>query len=183
MTLTALDASGRFSPAGAIAALKRLAPFAPDIFESPVRGRHLAPVEDFLAVKAEIDVPISEHTADEASALRLARAGAVDVFNTGLGYAGIEPCRRTFAMARQFGLGTLMGSTVEMSIGTAARVHAAAATANLDLGCYMAGPLVYGEDVTVEPVRYERGAGAGARRPGAGRRAGSGEAAVPADLS
>ncbi len=49
---------------------------------------------DLLAVKAEIDVPISEHTADEA-ALGLARAGAVDVFNTGLGYAGIEPCRRT----------------------------------------------------------------------------------------
>ena len=157
MTLTALDASGRFLPADAIAALKRLAPFGPEVFESPVRGRHHAPAEDFLAVKAEIDVPISEHTADEASALRMARTAAVDVFNTGLGYAGIEPCRRTFAMARQFGLKTLMGSTVEMSIGTAARVQVAAATANLDLGCYMAGPLVYHEDVTVEPVRYEEG--------------------------
>ena len=60
-------------------------------------------------------------------------------------------------MARQFDLETLMGSTVEMSIGTAARVHVAAAAANLDLGCYMAGPLVYREDVTVEPVRYEEG--------------------------
>ena len=157
MTLTALDASGRFSPADAIAALKRLAPFGPAVFESPVQGRHRAPAEDFLAVKAEIDVPISEHTADEATALRLARAGAVDVFNTGLGYAGIEPCRRTFSMARQFGLQALMGSTVEMSIGTAARVHVAAATANLDHGCYMAGPLVYHEDVAVEPVRYEEG--------------------------
>lgn len=157
MKLTALDASGRFSPDEAVAALKRLAPFAPDVFESPVCGRHHAPAEDFLAVKAEIDVPISEHTTDEVSALRMARSGAVDVFNTGLGYAGIEPCRRTFAMARHFGLKTLMGSTVEMSVGTAARVQVAAAAANLDLGCYMAGPLVYHEDVTVEPVRYEEG--------------------------
>lgn len=108
-------------------------------------------------MKAVIDVPISEHTANEASALRLAQSGVVDVFNTGLGSAGIEPCRRTFSMARQFGLKTLMGSTVEMSIGTAARVHVAAAAANLDHGCYMAAPLVYHEDVTVEPVRYVEG--------------------------
>ena len=45
MKLTALDASGRFSPAEAVAALKRLAPFAPEVFESPVRGRHHAPAE------------------------------------------------------------------------------------------------------------------------------------------
>jgi muconate cycloisomerase len=157
LRLVALDASGRFEPADAVSALRRLATFGPQVFESPVRGRHDAPVEDFLAVRAEIDIPISEHTADEAVALRLARGGAIDVFNTGLGYAGIEPCRRTFGLARQFGLRALMGSTVEMSIGTAARAHVAAATANLDLGCYMAGPLVYAQDIAVESVRYEEG--------------------------
>lgn len=155
--LVALDASGRFDPATAIAVLRRLAPYGPDLFESPVQGRHNAPADDFLRVKAEIDVPLSEHIADEAVATRLASSGAVDVFNTGLGYAGIEPCRRTFGLARQFGLRALMGSTVEMSIGTAARVQVAAATPNLDLPCYMAGPLVHDQDITREPVAYAEG--------------------------
>ena len=50
-----------------------------------------------------------------------------------------------------------MGSTVEMSIGTAARVHLAAATPDLAFPCYMAGPLVYDEDVVGEPVQYCEG--------------------------
>ena len=51
----------------------------------------------------------------------------------------------------------LHGSTVELSIGTAARAHLLAAMPNVDLPCYPAGPLVYQEEVCREKVRYENG--------------------------
>jgi muconate cycloisomerase len=155
--LVALDASGRFTVPEAIEAVQRFAEFAPGLFESPVKGRHDAPVEDFLAVKAQTPVPISEHVADFAVAARLAQHGAIDIFNTGLGYAGIAACRKVFAVAEVFGISALMGSTVEMSIGTAARAQLAAAVPELAFPCYMAGPLVYAEDVVVEPIAYEVG--------------------------
>jgi len=157
LRLVALDASGRFTPEEAIAAIERLAGYEPDVFESPVRGRHNAPVEDFLRVKEATGAAFSEHITDAEVATRLGEGGAVDVFNTGLGYSGVEACRQTFAVAEKLGLRALMGSTVEMSIGTAARLQVAASVKNLDLGAYMAGPLVYDEDVAVERVRYEEG--------------------------
>ena len=157
LRLVALDASGRFTPDGAIEALRRLEPFTADVFESPVRGRHNARVEDFLRVKEATGAALSEHIPDAGVAARLGGVGAVDVFNTGLGYAGIEACRETLAVAEQLGLRALMGSTVEMSIGTAARLQVAASVTHLDLPAYMAGPLVYEEDVTVERVRYVEG--------------------------
>lgn len=153
--LVALDASGRFAVAEAVAAVQRFAEFAPGLYESPVRGRHDAPVEDFLAVAAQSPAPIGEHITDFAVAARLQEA--VDVFNTGLGYAGIAACRKVLAVAEVCGNAALMGSTVEMSIGTAARVHLAAATPHLAFPCYMAGPLVYDEDVVGEPVQYCEG--------------------------
>jgi muconate cycloisomerase len=155
--MNALDASGRFTVDEAIAAINRLAPYKANVVESPVRGRHNAPVEDFLAVKAAVDIPIGEHVASYDVAARLAAHNAIDVWNIGAGYSGISDCMKTFATAEVFGIKALHGSTVEMSIGTAARAHIMAAVPNLDLPSYPSGPLVYHEDVVKERVHYENG--------------------------
>ena len=155
--LNALDASGRFEVDEAIEVIRRFAVFEPNLVESPVKGRHQAPVEDFIAVREAVDLPISEHVAEPAVAARLARSKAVDVFNLGVGYAGITSCRKLFGLAEAFGIETLVGSTVELSIGTAARAHVAASVPNLDFPCYPSGPLVYREQIVEEPVRYEQG--------------------------
>ena len=155
--INALDASGTLDVDTAIRAIDRLAKFEPNLVESPVLGRHDAPVDDFLAVKEAVEVPIGEHIASAQVAERLARRGAIDVFNTGLGYAGFDLCVKTFALAELFGIQTLVGSTVELSIGTAARAHVAAAMPNLDLPIYPSGPLVYYEQVVKRKVRYEDG--------------------------
>ena len=155
--IAALDASGRFQVKEAIEAIHRMTPFEPGLVESPVKGRHRAAVEDFLAVKEAVQVPLCEHIADDSVAARLGKDRAVDVFNLGPGYSGLESCRRRFAVAKVFGMKTLMGSTVELSIGTAARAHFAAAIPNLDLPCYMAGPLVYYEQVVRKKVVYRNG--------------------------
>jgi len=155
--INALDASGRFEVEAAIAAIDRLAPFKPNLVESPVKGRHDAPVSDFLAVKDAVDVPIGEHITSPAVAARMARYDAIDVYNIGVGNEGMTACRKLFAVAETFGVKSLLGSTVELSIGTAARAHVAAAVPNLDFPCYPAGPLVYQERICRQPVRYEEG--------------------------
>lgn len=157
VSINALDASGRLDVDVAIEAIDRLAEFEPNLVESPVSGRHDAAVEDFLAVKEAVDVPIGEHIASAEVAERLAKHDAIDVFNTGLGYAGFDFCVNTFALAELFGIKTLVGSTVELSIGTAARVHVAASMRNLDLPIYPSGPLVYYEQVVKDKVGYEDG--------------------------
>ena len=155
--INALDASGRFDVEAAIEAINRVAPYKTNVVESPVKGRHNAPVEDFLAVKEAVDVPIGEHIASTEIAVRMARHRAVDVWNIGAAWSGVTACLKTFALAEMFGIKTLHGSTVELSIGTAARAHIIAAVPNLDLPCYPVGPLVYRERVVREPVRYEEG--------------------------
>ena len=140
VSINALDASGRLDVDVAIEAIDRLAEFEPNLVESPVSGRHDAAVEDFLAVKEAVEVPIGEHIASSEVAERLAKHDAIDVFNTGLGYEGFDFCINTFALAELFGIKTLIGSTVELSIGTAARAHVAASMRNLDLPIYPSGP-------------------------------------------
>ena len=91
-----------------------------------------------------------------------------DVFNTGLGYEGFGLCIKTFALAEIFGIQTLLGSTVELSIGTAARIHVAASMLNLDLPIYPSGPLVYYEQIVKESVRYQDGCVIVPEGPGVG---------------
>ncbi len=155
--INALDASGLFDVETAIAAIQRLAPFQPNLVESPVRGRHDAPTADFIAVRRAVEVPIGEHIVSLAAAARFAQHQAVDVFNLGIGYDGLAPCLKGFGVAEAFGIETLLGSTVELSIGTAARAHLVAALPNVSFPCYPAGPLVYQERIVQEPVRYQAG--------------------------
>ena len=108
-------------------------------------------------MRQAVELPLSEHVGENSVAVRLARHEAVDVFNLGVGYAGLTACRKMFGLAEIFGIKALLGSTVELSIGTAARAHVAAAVPNVDFPCYPAGPLVYREQVVRERVRYEEG--------------------------
>ena len=110
-----------------------------------------------MRVKEAVDVPISEHVGSAEIGVGLAKNNAVDVFNVGVDWDGITECVKIFALGEMFGIKVLHGSTVELSIGTAARAHLLAAMPNVDLPCYPAGPLVYQEQVCREKVRYENG--------------------------
>ena len=141
----------------AIEVIRQFTPFKPNLVESPLKGRHEAPVEDFLAVRQAVKLPISEHVSEASAGAHLARHEAVDVFNLGVGYSGMTACYKMFGLAEIFGIKVLAGSTVELSIGTAARAHLIAAVSNLDFPCYPAGPLVYQEQIVKERMRYEVG--------------------------
>ena len=155
--INALDASGRFEVEEAIDIIRRFSQFEPNLFESPRKGRYDRPMEDWVAVREAVDTPISEHLSEYEVAARYAANHAVDVFNIGPGYIGITATEKVFGLVEVFGLQALLGSTVEMSIGTAGRAHLAAALPNIHYPCYPAGPVVYAEQIVKERVRYEAG--------------------------
>jgi muconate cycloisomerase len=107
-------------------------------------------------IRRRVRVPISEHVFGLKDAYRLAEARAVDVFNISLqACGGIDESRQVYALAAAAGIGTLVGTTQELSIGTAAQLHLAAAMANLTHPGDCTGPVLYRDDVAADRVRYE----------------------------
>lgn len=100
-------------------------------------------------------VAVSEHVSSYAQAMRLIKAGAVDVFSVSIQSGGIWGATRLFALADAAGLQCLLSTTQEMSIGTAAMAHLGASTPELHYPGDAIGPLLYREDVVVERIAFE----------------------------
>src|SRR5699024_6518090 len=125
------------------------------LVEAPARE---GDVDGLAEVRRRALVPVSEHVYDAPAALRLAAARAVDVLNVGLfALGGITPALRVVAIAEAAGLECLVGTTQELSIGTAAAAHLGGATGNATVPSDPVGPLLYTADVVREPVVYHRG--------------------------
>ena len=60
------------------------------------------------------------------------------------------------ALAEAAGIQCLLGSTVELGIGTAAQLHLAASSAPVTYPSDLIGPAMYVDDYLTEPLRYER---------------------------
>lgn len=148
-----LDMSKLLEPKTAIRAIKRFMQYEFILVESPC-----ATIEGLAEVRDKVDVPISEHVRDLAWAYQAAKARAVDIFNISLvSMGGIYQARKVFALAEAAGIGCLIGTTQELSIGTAAQAHLGAAMPNLTHPCDPTGPLLYLEDVAQVRVQYELG--------------------------
>ncbi|MCH2570532.1 MAG: hypothetical protein MK103_04100, partial [Planctomycetes bacterium] len=65
--------------------------------------------------------------------------------------------RKVAALAESAGLGVLIGSTVEMGLGTLAQIHLATTTPNLTLPSDLIGPGMYTKDILHDPVEYHKG--------------------------
>ena len=70
---------------------------------------------------------------------------------------GLEHVRKLFYIAEAFDMKTLLGTTQELSIRTAAQAHLGASVPNLDYLSYPSGAQLFQEDVVVERVKYENG--------------------------
>lgn len=150
--LKGLDFQGRFYWKDMLRQYDRLRPFGFDLVES------VSWAEDYdgmAEVRRRVDVAVSEHISSYAQAMRMIRAGAVDVFNITHQSAGMWGATRLFALADAAGLQCLISTTQEMSIGTAAVAHLGASVPVLHFPGDAVGPLLYLEDVTVEPIRYD----------------------------
>ncbi|MET9652213.1 enolase C-terminal domain-like protein [Streptomyces sp. NPDC006460] len=155
ITIKSLDFSNLLDSKAACNFAEKVADVGFDLVESPAPNHD---VRGLVYARNRLPVPISEHVYGFRWALDLVAADAVDVFNVSvIAIGGITPARRIFAIAEAAGKSCLVGTTQELSIGTAAAAHVAMAMAPVTVPSDPVGPLLYTRDVVADPVRYVAG--------------------------
>lgn len=153
--LKSLDFSNMLSAKEACVFAERVMDVDFDMVEAPARNHD---IRGLAFAKDRLPVPVSEHVYGNRWALDLVAADAVDVFNVSvIAIGGITPARRIFAIAEAAEKTCLVGTTQELSVGTAAAAHVAMAMQSVKLPSDPVGPLLYTTDVVTDPVRYENG--------------------------
>ncbi|HWB84685.1 MAG TPA: enolase C-terminal domain-like protein [Bryobacteraceae bacterium] len=166
-----IDANGAWTPAVAVAMIRRLAEFGVYFAEQPVPPGDVAWLAD---VRGQSPVPIlaDESVYSPQDALSLVGARAADAFSVYVGKAaGIGPARRIAAIAESAMLGCTIGSNLELGVGTAAMIHLAMATPGITADqypCDIIGPLYYTDEILTEPLRLAGGKALLIDRPGLG---------------
>lgn len=150
--LKGLDFSRRFYWKETLRIYERFRPYEFDLIESVSWGEDY---EGMAEVRRRVDVAVSEHVHSYRQALSMIATGAVDVFNISHQAGGMWAASRLFTLADAANLQCLLSTTQEMSIGTAAAAHLGATIQELHYPGDPVGPLLYREDVVVEPIRYE----------------------------
>lgn len=113
-------------------------------------------IEGLSQLRRRCKRPISEHVLHIHHGWQLLAAGAVDILNVSpylLG--GLRASLRLIALAEAARASVLIGTTQELSLGTAAVAHLAAAARVLDYPGDNTGPQLYTADVVKTPVAYE----------------------------
>src|SRR5579859_8027946 len=150
-----LDANGAWTPDEAIELLRRAERYHPAGIETPTRPDDLA---GMARVKQSTSIPLLEHVSSIRYALDVIQAGAVDVFNVScVGCGGIFRAKKVLDLAEGAGIPCLLGSTVELGIGTAAQLHLAASSMAVTWPSDLIGPVLYTSDIVAEPWRWRAG--------------------------
>jgi L-alanine-DL-glutamate epimerase-like enolase superfamily enzyme len=102
--------------------------------------------------------PVSEHVYHLYHGWQMLSAGSVDILNVSpylLG--GVRASLKLVALAEAAHASVLIGTTQELSLGTAAIAHLGAVARVLDYPSDSTGPRLYTQDITQQPVRFEAG--------------------------
>lgn len=156
ITMQAFDLSNHVHPAEAVRLINRLRKYyEPQYVES------VAPTRDFRGmaeVRVKLDIPVSEHVGDARHAIELWQARAVDIINVAnSSHGGMRESLKVFAVAEALGLRTILSTTQETSLGTAAEAHVGAAVTNLHYPTVAIGPILYTEDPARNKIQYQDG--------------------------
>ena len=148
-----VDANGGWSLAGAVDALRELAPFGLEYAEQPC-----ATVEELAALRARgLGVPIAadESIRRAADPMRVKAAGAADV-----AVLKVQPLggpRACLRLAEELGLPVVVSSAVETSVGLRAGVALAAALPELPFACGLETARLLAADVVRDPLAPRAG--------------------------
>lgn len=181
-----VDASGFWAEDEALSRLRDMAEAGADACETPIRAlsRPMSR-EDPARIEAEAEgiaealakvrrrspIPIIEHVADlgDAFLTALIRHRAVDIVNVVPCQAGgLRRAGRLLHAAETAGMPALLGSTIELGPGTAASVHLAVSSANVEVPSDLVGPGLLQDDVCANPFTLEGGELAPCEGPGLG---------------
>ena len=131
--------------ATSIRAIQALSGFNVEWIEQPVAA---ADLEGLAAVAKNVDVPImaDESCRNSADVFKIACMGAASLINVKLmKCGGIYQAAKMIAAAESAGLGCILGSMGESSIGSAAGLHLVVAKSAL-IACELIGPLFITND-------------------------------------
>ena len=169
------DASGAWEEEEAIDRIRTFSGLGVDAVETPLRQIARSVAKDrpeeinadpdaaaqaLARVREAVPADIIEHVADfdEGFALALLRHAAVDVFNIVPVQAGsLHRAQRLVHIAEAGGMPVLLGSTVELGIGTAAALHLGIAAQAVTVASDLVGPGLLADDVVAPRLGYERG--------------------------
>ena len=152
ISMKAFDFQGHYYWKDVLRVFERLAPYGVEVIESVSWSEDY---EGMAEVRRRVPVAVCEHISSYAQAMRIIKAGAVDIFNISHQSGGMWGAARLFALADAAGLQCLISTTQEMSIGTAAVAHLGATVPILHYPGDAVGPLLYVDDVAMEPLRFD----------------------------
>ena len=169
------DASGAWAEEEAIDRIRTLSALGVDAVETPLQCVSRVVAKDhpeqvdadpdaaaaaLARVRAAVPADIIEHVADfdDAFALALLRHQAVDIFNIVPVQAGsLHRAQRLIHIAESGGIPVLLGSTVELGIGTAAALHLGIASKGVTVASDLVGPGLLAGDVVAPRLDYQQG--------------------------
>ncbi|WP_248926188.1 mandelate racemase/muconate lactonizing enzyme family protein [Paenibacillus hamazuiensis] len=155
VTIKSLDFSHLLDWKSALQAVKRLSAYKFQLIESPSVQNDF---EGLYQFRTRVDYPVSEHVWSFYQQHHMIRHDSVDIFNISPIFIGGLTCARKAAAAAEIaGKGVLLGTTQELSIGTAAMAHLGASLVNLNYTSDPTGPELYVGDIVKNPVVYESG--------------------------
>jgi muconate cycloisomerase len=153
----AVDLNGAWDELTARRWLPSLAEAGIRLVEQPVPAANVSSLAR-LRQQTGAAIMADESVRTPADALRLATEHAADVLALKIGKCGgLSAVRRIASVAEAAGLGCYGGTTIETSLGTAASAHLFCATASVDFGTELFGPLLLADDIATEPARYQAG--------------------------
>lgn len=138
-------------------AIKRLTKYdlGLEMIESP------APRNDFEGLhqlRLRTDYPISEHVWSFKQQEEMIKKDAVDIFNISpIFIGGLTSARKAAYAAEVANKGVILGTTQELSIGTAAMAHLGCSLVNIDYTSDPTGPELYIGDVVKNKISYKDG--------------------------
>ncbi len=122
--------------------------------EQPIEARDRVGMAD-LTRASRIAVMADEALNGPTDALAFACDRAADVFAVKIAQSGgLKRASEVCAIANAAGIGTYGGTMLESGIGTAAALHLFATVDRLDWGCELFGPLLFTDEILINPIRY-----------------------------
>ncbi len=161
-----LDANQGYRAGDCLPTFKKLASFGLDYIEQPLPRWDL---DGQAMLAAALDTPImgDESCYSPEDVVTLIRHKAVDIVNIKIMKSGLTRSQKMASIAEAAGLPCMIGSMVELGIGTAAGVHFGIATPAVTYACELVGAAFLVDDVcegnpyTVIPPSHAWGVPAG----------------------
>lgn len=153
-----VDAGGRWTRGEALERLRALRKFAPEYVEQPLGRGDLAGMA-MLAGETGVALAADEDATDADAVRAIANAGAASIVIVKLPPAGgVTGALAMLQAARECGLGAVVTSMMDTSIGVAAALHVAAAAGPLAGACGLDTGALLAGDVACDPPRITDGA-------------------------